>query len=499
MVALIWFRRDLRVHDHPALCAALTAHEQVVPVFCLDDRLLHGRHASGPRTAFLLECLDDLDSQLAERGARLVIRHGPPERELPALAGETGASEIHLSRDPGPYEAIRGRRVRAALEQAGVSGHAHPGVSVVDDVRAIQTGQGRPYTVFTPFYRNWERVSRRPVLDAPERIDMPAKTRPGRVPSLASLGLEQEVADPAPGGERAGLARLAEFLEGAVRDYESGRDQAGIDGSSRLSPYLRFGCLSPRDVEGQLLDRMGAGATGGEANGSAAKGSAANGPAAGGSAAGGSAALRRQLCWRDFYQHVLVHHPDNAQQEFQPRYRGTLAWAGGDEEFTAWTEGRTGFPLVDAGMRQLRREGWMHNRVRLMVGSFLTKDLGIDWRRGEDWFMRLLLDGDQASNNGNWQWIASVGVDPQPAFRRIYNPSLQQERFDPGGRYVRRYVAELARVPDEYLAEPWRMPEQEQERAGCRIGQDYPGPIVDHKAARLAALDRYRRAADAGA
>ena len=476
MVALVWFRRDLRVHDHPALCAALASREQIVPVFCLDDRLLHGRHASGPRTAFLLECLTDLDSQLAERGARLVIRHGPPERELPALAGDTGASEIHLSRDPGPYEATRGRRVRAALEQAGVTGHAHPGVSVVNDVRAIQTGQGRPYTVFTPFYRNWERVSRRPVLDPPKRIDMPAKTRHGRVPSLASLGLEQEVAEPAPGGESAGLTRLAEFLDGAVRDYDSGRDQAGTDGSSRLSPYLRFGCLSPRAVEAQL---PGAGAAGGEAK--------------------GAEALRRQLCWRDFYQHVLVHHPANARQEFQSRYRGTLAWAGSDEEFTAWAEGRTGFPLVDAGMRQLRREGWMHNRVRLLVGSFLTKDLGIDWRRGEDWFMRLLLDGDQASNNGNWQWIASVGVDPQPAFRRIYNPSLQQERFDPGGRYVRRYVPELARVADEYLAEPWRMPEDEQERAGCRIGQDYPGPIVDHKAARLAALDRYRVAAGAGA
>ena len=208
--------------------------------------------------------------------------------------------------------------------------------------------------------------------------------------------------------------------------------------------------------------------------------------------------MRRQLCWRDFYQHVLVHHPENARQEFQSRYRGTLRWAGDDGELTAWTEGRTGFPLVDAGMRQLRREGWMHNRVRLLVGSFLTKDLGIDWRRGEDWFMRMLLDGDQASNNGNWQWIASVGVDPQPAFRRIYNPSLQQQRFDPDGSYVRRYVPELARVPDEYLAEPWRMPGPEQERAGCRIGQDYPGPIVDHKAARQAALDRYRDAADGG-
>ncbi len=456
------------MHDHPALCAALAGHEQVVPVFCLDDRLLHGRHASGSRTAFLLESLADLDSQLAERGARLVIRHGPPERELPALAGETGAGEVHLSGDPSPYEATRGRRVRAALERAGVTGHAHPGVSVVDDVRAIRTGQGRPYTVFTPFYRNWEGVPRRVVLDAPKRIELPPGTRHGRVPSLASLGLEQEVTEPARGGESAGLARLAEFLDGAVRDYDSGRDQAGADASSRLSPYLRFGCLSPRAVEDQLPRGDGADA------------------------------FRRQLCWRDFYQHVLVHHPGNAREEYQARYRGTLKWAADEAGFTAWTEGRTGFPLVDAGMRQLRREGWMHNRVRLLVGSFLTKDLGIDWRRGEDWFMRLLLDGDQASNNGNWQWIASVGVDPQPAFRRIYNPALQQQRFDPDGSYVRRYVPELARVPDEYLAEPWRMPAPEQERSGCQIGRDYPGPIVDHKQARQAALDRYRDAAVSG-
>jgi len=276
------------------------------------------------------------------------------------------------------------------------------------------------------------------------------------------------VAEPARGGEIAGLARLAGFLDGAVLGYGSGRDQAGADASSRLSPYLRFGCLSPRAVEAALPPGEGA------------------------------AAFRRQLCWRDFYQHVLVHHPGNAGQEFQPRYRGTLAWPGDDAAFTAWAEGRTGFPLVDAGMRQLRREGWMHNRVRLLAGSFLTKDLGIDWRRGEAWFMRLLLDGDQASNNGNWQWIASVGVDPQPAFRRIYNPARQQERFDPDGRYVRRYLPELARVPDQYLAEPWRMPPGEQERAACRIGTDYPGPIVDHKQARQAALDRYRVAAAAG-
>jgi deoxyribodipyrimidine photo-lyase len=189
---------------------------------------------------------------------------------------------------------------------------------------------------------------------------------------------------------------------------------------------------------------------------------------------------------------VIGHHPANARSEFQDRYRGTIRWSRAQKRFEAWCDGRTGYPAVDAGMRQLRREGWMHNRARLLVGSFLTKDLGIDWRWGERWFMRLLLDGDEASNNGNWQWIASVGVDPQPAFRRIFNPARQQERFDPRGAYVRRYVPELSGVPDAYLAEPWTMPPEIQERARCRIGRDYPAPIVDHAQARREALDRYR-------
>ena len=189
---------------------------------------------------------------------------------------------------------------------------------------------------------------------------------------------------------------------------------------------------------------------------------------------------------------MLLHFPRNARSEFQERYRGSISWSYAEKRFEAWCEGRTGFPLVDAGMRQLRREGWMHNRARLVVGSFLTKDLGIDWRWGERWFMRLLVDGDEANNNGNWQWIASVGTDPAPAFRRIYNPARHMERYDPGGEYVRRYVPELRDVPDEHLAEPWKMPGEIQREAGCVIGEDYPEPIVDHAEARRAALERYR-------
>jgi deoxyribodipyrimidine photo-lyase len=468
VVAIVWFRRDLRVHDHPALRAALARHDEVVPAFCLDDRLLHGRHASGARTQFLLECLADLDRKLVARGARLIIRHGPPETELPALAREAGASEIHLTHDGGPYDRRRWQLLRGAPAAAGLAVHTHPGLSTADDVSAIATRQGRAYTMFTPFFRNWAQVPRRRPLTAPRRIVMPNGLRATPAPALAALGLRQEVPSPVRGGESEAIARLEHFLAGAVDGYGTGRDSlapAGSSGSSGLSPYLRFGCVSPRMIEARLP------------------------------AGQGPAEFRRQLCWRDFYHYLLLHHPGNTSHEFQERYRGTLAWNADEEAFAAWKQGRTGFPLVDAGMRQLRTEGWMPGRVRLVVASFLTKDLGIDWRWGERWFMRLLLDGDEASNNGNWQWITSVGVDRQPPSRRIYNPALHQRRHDPDGRYVRRYVPELARVPGEYLAEPWRMPPGQQRQAGCRIGPDYPRPIVDHRAARLDALARYRAAA----
>ncbi|HTP19183.1 MAG TPA: deoxyribodipyrimidine photo-lyase [Solirubrobacteraceae bacterium] len=415
MTALLWLRRDLRVHDHPALEAARRDGDALVPVFCLDDRLLHGRHASGSRTQFLLECLADLDGSLRKRGSRLVVRHGRPDDELPRLAHEVGATAVHFSADVGPFARARDARVTRALD---IPVREHPGTFVVDDLDAIRTGAGEPYTVFTPFHRTWTHVPRRERYGAPRELPALAKgVRTGSVPSLADLGLAQEVDDPrCRGGETAGRRALR-------------------DGEAPLSPYLHFGCLSAREVE----DR------------------AANDE------------VRRQLCWRDFFAHVLLHHPRNARSEHQARYRGTIRWSRAEKRFEAWREGLTGYPFVDAGMRQLKREGWIDNRTRLVVASFLTKDLGIDWRWGERWFMRLLLDGDEANNNGNWQWIASVGVDPQPVSRRILNPERQRSRFDPDGSYVRRYVPEL--------------------RDG---GRGYPKPIVDHARARRDALARYR-------
>jgi deoxyribodipyrimidine photo-lyase len=463
MTAIVWLRRDLRVRDHPALRAASEGGERLVPLFCFDDSLLHGRHASGPRTQFLLECLADLDRSLRERGTRLVLRRGRPERELSALAAEIGADSVHASDDVGPFARRRDERVGRALGAVGVRLVLHPGVNAVDDVAELRTEAGTPYSVFSPFHRRWLVAPRRPVLKAPAELPrLPSKLAPGRIPSLATLGLEQEVSRPAPGGEAEARRALKRFLASGIRDYADEHDALGREGTSRLSPYLHFGCLSPRQLEARLPRGKGA------------------------------EAFRRQLCWRDFYHHVLIHSPRNARSEFQARYRGRIRWSHTKTRFQAWCDGRTGFPLVDAGMRQLIREGWMHNRARLVVGSFLTKDLGIDWRWGERHFMRLLIDGDEANNNGNWQWIASVGVDPQPVFRRIYNPARHQKRFDPHNEYVRRYVPELRRVPDRFIREPWTMPDQVQRECGCRIGVDYPPPIVDRRRAREEALARYR-------
>ncbi len=466
--SVVWFRRDLRVADHPALAAAVERSDRVLAVFCLDDRLLTGRTASGARTQFMLECITDLDRSLRDRGSRLVIRRGAPEREIVELANAVGAAEIHFTRDATPYARARGRRVADACAAAGIRLVGHAGLWAVDDPAAILTAGGTSYQVFTPFHRRWLEEPRRPVLDAPATLDVGGGgggvVDPGRIPELAELGLTQALSDPLPGGERPAWERFERFRTDTVAGYaQGGHDAVGDEGTSRLSAYLRFGAISPRQIESRLDD----------------------GP--------GSQAFRRQLCWRDFYLDLLRRHPENAKLEQQPDRRA-IVWRDAPEDLERWQAGLTGYPLVDAGMRQLQAEGFMHNRTRMLTGSFLTKHLGIDWREGERWFMRLLLDGDPAVNNGNWQWIASVGSDPQPVGRRLLSPTRQQERFDPDGTYVRRWVPELRRVPDAFLAEPWRMPDDLALECGCVIGLDYPRPIVDHASARREALARYAAA-----
>ena len=421
--ALVWLRRDLRLHDHPAWHRATAEHDRVIGVFVLDDRLLQGRFASAPRTAFMAGCL-------AELSDHVVVRHGRPERAVPELAEEVGAKAVYWTSDVSAFARRRDRTVTTVLREDGVE-PVPCGGNYVADVGAIATRQGTPYTVFSPFHRAWQDAPRRTVHRAVE---------PGSVRGIRSDPLPDVAAELAfVPGEAAARDALAAWLRDGIDGYD------GEGATSRLSPYLRWGCLSARECEERALRRGGR----------------------------GPEAWVRQLCWRDFLAHVLL---------FGRGGRPNPAWVRDDELLAAWKEGRTGFPFVDAGMRELAATGWMHNRPRLVVGSFLTKDLHIDWREGELHFERLLLDGEPAQNNGNWQWVASVGVDPAPASRRIFNPTLQAQKFDPDGEYIRRWVPELAGVDGGEIHDPGPLT-----REAC----GYPDPIVDHQAERRRALERY--------
>jgi deoxyribodipyrimidine photo-lyase len=466
--AIVWFRRDLRIHDHPALHAARAGHERVIPLFVVDDALLHGRYASPSRARFMLGCLRELDRALKDLGSGLVLRHGPPADAVIDVAREAGASAVFWTSDVAPYARRRDARVTEALGDAGVEARPCGGGYLVDPSKPRTQG-GRPYTVFSPFHRAIADAERRAVHRAPTDLPpLPSSLKKGRIPSAEALELGAGVPEPAvEPGEAAARAALDRWLSDADVDHYADEHDTLAGGTSLLSPYFRWGCLSARECEERADGRGGQGA----------------------------AAFTRQLAWRDFYAHQLLMFPDNINNEFQPRYRGTLRWADDDEALQAWKDGTTGFPIVDAGMRQLARTGWMHNRARLVVGSFLTKDLHLDWRDGERHFARLLLDGEPAQNNGNWQWIASTGADPAPYFRRLFNPMIQQRKFDPDGAYVRRWVPELRDVPVRKLPEPWTMSDEEQQDAGCVIGADYPAPIVDHAHEREVAKQRYGAAA----
>ncbi|MCJ7712260.1 MAG: DNA photolyase family protein [Chloroflexi bacterium] len=471
-IAIAWFRRDLRIHDNPALTAAVASADVVIPVFVFDDALLNGRWPAPNRIWFMRESVVALSASLAERGAGLRVLHGRPAEVVPAFAREVGASDLFLTRDATPYGLRRDRSVVAALEGTGTTVHALRGL-YVHEPDEIATRDGRPYTVYGPFRRAWDLRPRRIVLGVPDRIPGPhgAAPRPDPVPDVAPPTADRALI-PAP-GEAAARDRLARWLDGGPVDppvdtpvdapvdaYAAVRNRLDMDGSSRLSQDLRFGLLSPVEV----VDR-----------------------AAG--AGDGRGTFTREIAWREFYAHVLWHHPRVVTEPFRSAF-ARLPFREDPAAFAAWAEGRTGYPVVDAAMRQLRAAGFVHNRARMIAASFLSKHLFLDYRLGETEFMGHLVDGDLASNNGGWQWTASTGTDPQPYFR-VFNPTLQAERFDPRGAYVRRWVPELRGVPDTYIHEPWRMGEAAQEAAGCRIGVDYPPPIVDHADARARVLAAY--------
>jgi len=439
--ALVLFTRDLRVRDQQALRIALAECDQIVPAFVLDRELLAGGCGAGNRVAFLLDSLRDLDSSLARLGARLVVREGDVVAEAMRLVHEHQLSAVHLSADITPYARKRERLLALACQQARVELRSHPGVTVID-AGALTPAGGDHYRVFTPYWRVWSASPASQPLPAPRRIRMPARVRIGRIPTLAQLARTGASPKLQAGGETAARRQLERWLARDAERYRELHDDLAAGASSRLSAYLHFGCISARTV----LARSRAHPRGD--------------------------AFARQLCWRDFHHQVLAARPQLPHADY--RARGDR-WRRDERDAQAWREGLTGYPLVDAGMRQLAREGFMHNRARLIVSSFLTKTLYLDWRLGAAHFARLLSDADVANNVGNWQWVAGTGNDTRP--NRVLNPIRQAKRFDPRGDYVRRYVPELAALPPGCVHEPWRS------RAGSTL--DYPERLVDHEAASV--------------
>jgi deoxyribodipyrimidine photo-lyase len=408
--AVVLYSRDLRLHDHPALTAAVERAQRVVPLFVVDDAILAASGAPN-RVAFLLDALRDLDARLKARGGGLVVRRGNVVGETVRLALDVGADVVHASGDVSSYAQQRERRLHTALAGLGIGLELFPGVTVVPPGDLAPAGRDH-FRVFTPYWRRWRDEPRRDVLPAPARIELPEGIDTGAPAVLAELAPDTRAPRLPAGGETAGRRRLEEWLDDGLARYADLADDLAADATSRLSPYLHFGCISAGEVVARALEHER------------------------------SEEFVRQLCWRDFNHQLLAARPELAHEDLRPR---AIAWRDDDEGFDAWQMGRTGYPLVDAGMRQLLQEGFMHNRARLVAGSFLTKHLGIDWRRGAEHFFEHLVDGDVANNTGNWQWVAGTGTDSRP--NRRLSPQRQAERFDPDGVYVRRYIAELG-TPD---------------------------------------------------
>ena len=459
---IVWFRNDLRIEDNPALSAAANSAAHVIPLFIFDKKL---STVGANRTKFLMESLADLKRSLEARGGDLVVRSGEPIDVLSEIAKETRADAVYYATDYSPHSMKQDIAVDESLDQVHIKTKRFPGRLIIDDTEKVKTKSNTPYKVFSPFYRSWLGVERRALANAPRSVSLPLGFETGKLPQLSNYSEKSELAPHAQaGGESLAKKRLTEFLDEQIDTYSQTHNDMAADNTSRLSAYLHFGCISPLWIESQLGD------------------------------SDGEQAFARQLAWRDFYNTILYNFPTTADEEFQERFR-FLEWNSSEEHLNAWQQGKTGYPIVDAAMRQLLEEGWMHNRGRLIVGSFLTKDLQLDWRLGEKHFMRWLIDGDPANNIGNWQWIASVGVDPAPLFRRLYNPTSQAKNYDPQHTYIRRYLPELRNVPDEYIVEPWKMSQEVQAEVGCIIGNTYPAPIVDHAIARAETIARYKHAA----
>jgi deoxyribodipyrimidine photo-lyase len=468
MRGIVWFRRDLRLADQPALTEACKECDEVIPLFVFDEPLLRSHEFGSACVNFMLGSLQELSTSLAALGTSLQWRRGEPIDEVVRAARDWNVDIVYWNRDYEPRADVRDRQVHRQLAQIGLPARTFKD-HVVFEAQEVRGATGRPLQRYGAYRARWwkkwhaTKPAVLPVPKTPTAAKRRAVPSSGPLPSAHELGYDQLSPWIEPGEHKA-WKRLQRFLEGPIHRYNTGRNSPGIDGTAKLSPHFRFGTLSPRAAIHAALRTL-------------AKGGHISRPDV--------LTWIDELIWRDFFQQVLAAFPHVVEGPFRntavppSRKRGPER----DRLFQAWCEGKTGYPIVDAGMRQLNQTGWMHNRVRMIVASFLIKDLRIDWQNGERYFMNHLLDADVAANNGNWQWCASTGTDAMPGYR-IFNPALQSKKFDPDGAYIRRYVQELADVPANRIHEPRLMTAHEQERARCRIGTDYPSPVVDHQLAR---------------
>ena len=445
--SLLWLRRDLRRADHPALAAAAEAG-RVLPVFVIDPTFFDD---AGPvRKGWLAATLEALDESF---DGHLCLRHGDPATVIPDLAREVGATQVHVSTETEPGGAARDGRVRAALADHGIDWVETGSPYAVTPGRVLNR-TGQPYRVFTPFSRAWQDHGWRAPATEPSGLQLATAPSHPDARRLVEAALAACPITLPPAGERAALERWTEFLDDALPGYDGHRDRPDLHGTSRLSPYLKFGVVHPRTLLADLTGRAGKGAQ----------------------------RYVTELAWREFYADVVHHNPDSLARDLNPL---GVDYDEPGEAFDAWREGRTGYPIVDAGMRQLLAIGWMHNRVRMITASFLTKDLHAWWPAGAEHFLDHLIDGDLASNTHGWQWTAGTGTDAAPYFR-VFNPITQAEKFDPDGAYVRRYVPELRHLAGAAAHRPWE--------AADGYAHGYPRRIIDHAAERTEALDRYQRA-----
>jgi deoxyribodipyrimidine photo-lyase len=474
---LVWFRQDLRLGDHPALAAALATGAAVVPVYVLDDTGEGDWPAGGASRWWLHHSLASLDAQLRERGSRLCVGRGASEPELVRMAAACGARRIFASRRYEPAARAGDERIQAALGRVGIELSLHDGTLLFDPA-VVRNKQGGPFQVFTPFWKHCLELEVPEALPAPKGSLPAPKTWPAG-PEVGELGLlpripwDKGLAETWRPGEATALMQLRAFVREGAPSYDSQRDRPDLKGTSRLSPHLHFGEVTPRQIWAAVRRQSAASGVFPPDN--------------------GTRVFLSEVGWREFGYHLLYHFPRTPLVPLRPEFE-RFPWAGdpGGHLLAAWKKGRTGYPIVDAGMRELWATGWMHNRVRMVVASFLVKHLRLPWTLGARWFWDTLVDADLASNTLGWQWSAGCGADAAPYFR-VFAPVKQGLKFDPDGAYVRRWVPELAGLPNEFIHAPWEAPELFLQGAGVRLGETYPSPLVDHATARNAALAAFEK------